>query len=69
MAGAAEGYPTVAKAVANTKKRGDLAGAETQSLCCDNQNYVLWFDHSAGSQTWRGQIAEETGLQLEGLSR
>jgi hypothetical protein len=28
MAGAAEGYPTVAKAVANTKKRGDLAGAE-----------------------------------------
>jgi hypothetical protein len=35
MAGAAEGYPPVAKAVANTKKRGDLAGAETQSLCCD----------------------------------
>jgi len=27
MAGAAEGYPTVGKAVANTKKRGDLAGA------------------------------------------
>jgi hypothetical protein len=36
MAGAAEGYPPVAKAVANMKKRGDLAGAETQSLYCDN---------------------------------